>query len=306
MATPILPILRLQEAAQRSIPLVSAARRERPAVRLQRGPFRDRPDIWALAPLDDGIPLAQQMSLFGEAEDWFAAEIERCSADPRVVMIDANAPFGSDLVTIIETLARHRVMASISTSESLTPDVVEALTKHEEFVRVTVALPTLELAISRSVEPSGAVPSERLALITTLVERGVSVDVAMEPLLPGLTDTRDQLQVLLQTLTGVGVSQVTAGYLVLHEGEAERLRVALQPTEVAEMVLASYEDGVVLRDGRSTARSLPKARRQRGYATLIALGAPLGVEVRVSALSNPDFRPARDEVPHHIRSLQQS
>src|SRR5262245_5192630 len=143
MGQPILPILRLQEAAKSSIPLDPAPKPGRPLVRLQRGPFRDRRDIWALAPLDDTVPLTQQKNLFGEAEDWFAAEIERCSADPRVVMIDADASFGPDLAGIIETLARRHVMAWISTSGSLSPAVLEALATHEEFVRVTVALATL-------------------------------------------------------------------------------------------------------------------------------------------------------------------
>src|SRR5947207_1295273 len=151
MATPILPILRLQEAARSSIPLDPGAKPARPAVRLQRGPFRDRPEIWALAPLDDALPIAQQKNLFAEAEDWLA-----------------------------------------------------------------------------------------------------------------------RFQVVLQTLTGLGISHVTAGYLVLHEREAERLEAALQPPEAAEIVLAAYADSVILRDRRATARYLPKARRQRGYATLIA------------------------------------
>jgi len=306
MATPILPILRLQEAARSSIPLDPGAKPARPAVRLQRGPFRDRPEIWALAPLDDALPIAQQKNLFVEAEDWLAAEMERVSAAPRVILIDAAiARPGIDLARIIATLARHRIVAWLSTSVPLAADVVEALAKHEEFTRVTVVLPTLDADASKAIEPERALPVERLALITSLVEQGIAVDVALEPLLPGLTDTPDQLQVLLQTLTSLGISHVTAGYLVLHEGEAERLQAALQPPETAETVLAAYEDGIVLRDRRATARYLPKTRRQRGYATLIAQGAALGIEVRVSGLSNPDFRPARDEVPHHVRSLQQ-
>jgi hypothetical protein len=306
MGTPILPILRLQEAARSSIPLDAGAKTARPAVRLRRGPFRDRPEIWSLIPLDDAVPLAQQKNLFAEAEDWLAAEMERCSAEPRIIRIDANAPFGPDMAQIIETVARLKIVAWVTTNQPLPADVIEALAKHEDFVRVTVTLPTLEPAVSKAVEPEGALPAERLALIASLVEMGITVDVALEPLLPGLTDSPNHLQALLQSLTGLGISQVTAGYLVLHDREADRLQAALQPPEAAEVVLTSYADGVVLRDGGATAHYVPKARRQRGYAALIALGAALGIEVRVSALSNPDFRPARDEVPHHVRSLQQS
>jgi hypothetical protein len=44
------------------------------------------------------------------------------------------------------------------------------------------------------------------------------------------------------------------------------------------------------------ARYLPKTRRQRGYAALMALAAGYGITVRVSGITNPDFgRPRRTE-----------
>jgi hypothetical protein len=41
------------------------------------------------------------------------------------------------------------------------------------------------------------------------------------------------------------------------------------------------------------ARYLPKARRQRGYAALVALAAGHGIGVSVSGTTNPDFRSPR-------------
>jgi hypothetical protein len=313
MTTPILPILRLQEAARSSIPLVSGSPPERPAVRLQRGPFRDRPEIWSLVPADDSSPLPQQKNLFAESDDWLAAEMGRCSAQPRVITVGlisarpgAAHSLSPDIPQIVAAIARHKIVAWLSTTGPLGPDVIETLVKNRDFVRVTVGLPTLDASLARGIDPASALPAERLELMAALVERGIPVDAALEPLLPGVTDSPDQLQALLQTLAGHGIEQVTAGYLVLHEGDAERLQSVMNSPDLAEMILASYEDGVTLRDGREMARFLAKARRQRGYATLIAQGAALGIQVRVSGLSNPDFRPAREEIPHHVRSLQQS
>src|SRR5262245_58871533 len=143
MATPILPILRLQEAAESSIPLNPGLTPARPVVRLHHGPFRDRPEIWSLVPIDDALPMKQK-SLFGEAEDWLADEMERCSAEPRIVLIDASIVHDIDLAKIIETLARHRVVAWLTTNVPLGLDVIAALARHEELARVTVVLPTLD------------------------------------------------------------------------------------------------------------------------------------------------------------------
>jgi hypothetical protein len=56
----------------------------------------------------------------------------------------------------------------------------------------------------------------------------------------------------------------------------------------------------------SPARYLPKVRRQRGYAVLMALAAAHDLKVSISALSNPDFVPPRPEPAEHPAEPQPS
>jgi DNA repair photolyase len=168
-------------------------------------------------------------------------------------------------------------------------------------------LPALDGEMLRALEPHSAKPADRLETIADLKARGVPVIAAVEPLLPGLTDTRDRLKGLLHRLADAGVEQITAGYLVLRPGVRERLQEAMQPAGWPEVVLGAYMDGPMLRDGRRMSQFLHKSKRQRGYATLMALAAEVGIAVRLDGLSNPDFRPPRrPESAHHLRSLQQS
>ncbi len=112
---------------------------------------------------------------------------------------------------------------------------------------------------------------------------------------------------MLKALAGVGVRQVTAGYLFLREGIIENLRPALERLGVTKMVLGAYARGPVLTGpGLAAARYLPRARRQRGYATLMALAAEHGIKVSVSGLTNPDFaapRPAETTGRPRLLSL---
>jgi DNA repair photolyase len=309
MTTPILPIVRLQDVAGGSAPLDAAAVAARPAVCLQRGPFRDRPDIWSLVRGDNALPLATQKSLFDDSSDWFAAELERCATKPRFILLGSAAPrLGHDeampdsLDALISVIARHDIVAWLSTRATLSTELFETLTNHRDRVRVSLGAPTLDPQLMKAIDPAAAAPAEALKTISELVERGVAVEVALDPLLPGVSDSADSLRGLLEALSRVGVEQVTAGYLVLHDGDAERLRSAFDPGELPKTILSAYEDGVLHREGRY----LVKSRRQRGYATLIALAAELGITVRLNAVSNPDFRPPREETPHHVRSLQES
>jgi hypothetical protein len=70
-------------------------------------------------------------------------------------------------------------------------------------------------------------------------------------------------------------------------------------------VRQEYAAGPVLRaPGLAAARYLPRARRQRGYATLMALGAAHGITVGVSRLTNPDFAaPPAAPAPGRARRL---
>jgi DNA repair photolyase len=120
-----------------------------------------------------------------------------------------------------------------------------------------------------------------------LREHGVRVRVELAPLVPGLTDTRDNLRPVLEALAAVGVRQVTAGYLSLRPGTPANLHAALHGAEAT--VLAQYAGGPMLRTEGGLARHLPKARRQRGYAALMALAAEHAVGVSVCSLTNPDF-----------------
>jgi DNA repair photolyase len=113
--------------------------------------------------------------------------------------------------------------------------------------------------------------------------------VAVDPLLPDLTDTRANLEPLLDALAESGVKKLTAGYAFLRHGIRANLEHEL-PEELSSALLAEYEGGPVLpMASLAPARHLPRRERDRGYARLLTLAAQRGIQMSVSALSNPDF-----------------
>src|SRR5262249_42892496 len=132
--------------------------------------------------------------------------------------------------------------------------------------------------------------------VARLRRLGIAVQITLEPLLPEVTDTRSSLAPLLSALAAIGVQHISAGYLCLRPGKEEEWKGALAPLGLDEQVLAAFMDGPVLSaPGTGPARYLPRKRRQRGYANLMALAAGHDMTVSVSSTSNPDFalpRPA--------------
>jgi DNA repair photolyase len=203
---------------------------------------------------------------------------------------------------VVQTLADHGAEAWLMTRGLIRPAALEVLAAHRDQVKVTVAMTTLDRQLQRTLEPLTAAPHVRLRQIARLRQLGIAVQVALDPLIPGVTDTRASLSALLAELAAVGVRQVTAGYLFLRQGIAHNLTRDLTASGLGEVVLESFRGGPVLAaPGMAAARYLPKARRQRGYASLMALAVGHGIQVSVSALSNPDFAAPRRSAPAEER-----
>jgi DNA repair photolyase len=204
------------------------------------------------------------------------------------------AEIQAETVRVVETLAEHGVDSWLMTRGYIRPTALHVLAAHRERVRVTIGLTTTDRELQRVLEPLAAPPRLRLRQIAELRRLGIAVQVALEPLVPGLTDTRANLAELLDALAALGVRRVTAGYMFLRQGIRTNLIEALQPLGWDEKVLSAFAGGPVLEaPGVAPARYLPKSRRQRGYSALMALAAGLGITVSVSGVTNPDFRPPR-------------
>jgi hypothetical protein len=120
----------------------------------------------------------------------------------------------------------------------------------------------------------------------------------LEPLIPGVTDTRSNLLPLLEALALEGIRSLTVGYLVVHQRNQQHLEAVLKPAGLDALVLDEYAGGPELRYGKGMAgRYLPRPRRQRGYAAVMAMAAGFGMRVSVNSLTNPDFSTVAPSAP---------
>jgi DNA repair photolyase len=212
------------------------------------------------------------------------------SADPFPPLAEIQAETGR----AIQVLASHKVEAWLMTRGYIRPAVLRVIEAQRRWVRITMGLTTLDRGLQRRLEPLAAPPRMRLRQLAQLRARGISVQVALEPLVPGLTDTHSHLTALLEQLAAAEIRHVTAGYMFLRPGFRDHLVGLLEPHGIGDMVLEAFEGGPILRSrSMAAAQYLPKIRRQRGYAALMALAAGLGIRVSVCSLSNPDFGPPR-------------
>jgi DNA repair photolyase len=246
-------------------------------------------------------PGDEVLYLYRDSARIVAGELSQRRNLPAAVLVSPSGdPFPplarvqSETAAVVDAIASNGVNVWLMTRGFIRPSAFRVMARHAKLVKVIAEITTLDRALQRQLEPLTAPPRTRIRQIGRLREAGINVQVGLEPLIPGLTDTPQNLTTLLQALAAVGVQQVTAGYMFLRKGIGEHLQQALASPQTAAEVLDAYANGPVLVSGSiAPARYLPKKYRQRGYAALMSLAAGLGISVRISATANPDFAGSR-------------
>jgi DNA repair photolyase len=103
--------------------------------------------------------------------------------------------------------------------------LVEAASRAE--VGIVFSVPTLDEDVWRRTEPGTPPPRKRLQALTELVEAGLAVGVGMAPILPGISDSRDQLEAVVRAAREAGATGIWANLLYLKPGTREHFLRAL-------------------------------------------------------------------------------
>lgn len=124
---------------------------------------------------------------------------------------------------IITALTERANPFSILTKGSLILRDLELLVaaSHVTDVSTAVSVGFIDQALWRAIEPGTPNPLKRLDVCHTLNAAGVRCGVLMAPILPGLTDSPDQLAATISAIAAAGAAYVTPIVLHLRSGARE-------------------------------------------------------------------------------------
>jgi DNA repair photolyase len=94
-------------------------------------------------------------------------------------------------------------------------------------VGVVFSVPTLDEEVWRRTEPGTPPPRRRLEALSRLVAAGISAGVGMAPILPGISDSPEQLEQVVRAAREAGATSVWANVLYLKAGTREHFLEAL-------------------------------------------------------------------------------
>jgi DNA repair photolyase len=127
--------------------------------------------------------------------------------------------------SILEVLAEHPDMSIgiITKSPLITRDVdvLRRIARHSD-LSVHISLITLDRDLARRLEPRAPTPEARLRALRRLRAEGISASVNVMPVLPGITDGREQLDDLIRVVADTGATHVSACPLRLRSTARQR------------------------------------------------------------------------------------
>ncbi|MDT0300766.1 Rv2578c family radical SAM protein [Streptomonospora wellingtoniae] len=155
----------------------------------------------------------------------------------------------------------------------------------EQAARVTdvglaVSVGSLDEAVWRSAEPGTPRPASRLDVVRRCADRGLDCSVLMAPILPGLTDSAEQIEATVAAIAESGAANVTPILLHLRPGAREWYMqwLAREHPQLVPRYRELYRRG---------------AYAPKPYRDLV------GGRVREAARRHGLLRPGSDDTPRH-------
>ncbi len=175
---------------------------------------------------------------------------------------------------IIETLTQYRNPFSILTKGTL---ILRDLPLLEEAAAVTdvstsFSIPTFDEEVWRKSEPGTPHPRKRMEAVARLNEAGIPCGVLIAPILPGISDRKDQIKEVIDAALDAGATHVYPILLHLRPGVKEVYMEWL--AEAYPGLVTSYED---LYRNRAYASKADAAELSKKVDELMAGRRPVGV-----------------------------
>ncbi len=234
-------------------------------------------------------PGAERVILYANTPEVVARELERKRKKPRRVYFSPSSDAFQYLPQVQDVSLRTMAVlldagieVAFLTKGFITQRFLELFARHADRVFAQLGLTTLDRGLWRRFEPRTAPPELRIKSTQALARLGIYTTVRLDPLIPNLTDTDDNLLPLLRALAQAGIRDAAASYLFLRPRFDHRVQTLIGAA--AGATGWSYQE---FADGSGGGMMIPPAERAKRLTRLEALGNSFGVRIRPCRCKNP-------------------
>lgn len=197
-------------------------------------------------------------------------------------------PVQDVLFSVMELLLDHGVSLLISTKSFISDRFVKLFSAHSGKVHIQVGMTMTDDRIRRLLEPNAPHIDERLSTLRKLREQNVHSEVRMDPLIPGLTDTRESFSSLCKLISACGVTHAATSYLFIRRANNQSMMVRFNDWSFESVFKELYIDKIVQFCGKGTITVPDAGYRRRKYGELISIAHEYGISLRLCGCKNSD------------------
>lgn len=192
---------------------------------------------------------------------------------------------------LMRILLESGVGINLLTKGRIPTKFLQLFGQYKELVHIQIGITTLNRDIQRKMEPFAATPQERLRNIKQLCAIGITPEVKLDPLIPGITDSQSNLTALFRTLQGFGVNSTGINYLFLRPQIRKNLYKALGKTPFLSKIMEHYQNAksIHLLAEQSRVIALDVAYRKHAYEQISKWAKAFGIHAYVCGCKNPDI-----------------
>lgn len=205
----------------------------------------------------DGLDFEQKIYVKQHAAELLRHELHRVKPDEAIALGTATDPYQPAerryevTRAILEEFSRHRGFElGIVTKSNLIVRDIELLQSLAKWNRLSVhiTVTTLEVDLARILEPRAPRPDLRMDAVRALSQAGLRVGVSCSPVVPGITDSPNDLEALIQAAAAAGADYVFANPLFLKPCSAAMFLPFLEQNfpHLAENYRERYRDRAFL------------------------------------------------------------
>ncbi len=235
--------------------------------------------------------------LYSNLAEKLEGELARKRKNPNFVYFspscDAFQPVKQVLdstYSAMELLLKKGIGVRFLTKGSIPNKFIPMFESHSSIIQAHIGITTLDRQLQELIEPYAATPEARLNNINSLVDIGVLPEVKFDPLMPGLTDSTDNLGPLFKRLACSGIKSVGLNYLFLRPIISKNIRNALEHTKALKKVLRAFNDNIDIKllASKSRIKVLDLHFRQEKYKSISLLAMRYGIKTYICGYKNPD------------------
>ncbi len=191
---------------------------------------------------------------------------------------------------VIRILLDHGIGISFLTKGVIPKRFFDLFAKFPKKILVQIGLVSFSERYWKGYEPHTPSPEQRIENIQNLKQVGIYPEIRIDPIIPFVTDTEEEMESLFIKLEALGVKRVTLSYLHLRPAIQQQLMKELSPLHqrIIESCFRTQEWKTV--GSSSKTKLLPRRIRERGYERMRKIAKGFGITALICQCKNPDLK----------------